>query len=68
MNKEENNKQFEKVDKITRIFTIIICCSLGAVFLAACTYMINLIGEEQNNAQTNTNNSAEVQNMNLVSM
>ena len=65
-NKAKEIKNFKKVDKITRIITIVICVILGSIFLAACVYMLSLINEEQKaNKNINTNT---VQNMNIVNM
>lgn len=64
-NKVKEIKNFNKIDKITRVITITTSVILGSVFLAACVYMLSLISEEQK-ANNNSNNT--VQNMNLVNM
>jgi len=64
-NKVKEIKNFNKIDKITRVITITTSVILGSIFLAACVYMLSLINEEQK-ANNNSNNT--VQNMNLVNM
>lgn len=62
-NKKENT--LKKIDKITKIFTIVVCVLLGSIFLAACAYMVKMINEEQSGTVSNTN---VPQNLSLVNM
>ena len=63
---EIKEKDFKKVDQITKIITIILCVCLGAVFLGACVYMMEMITAPQD--VQNTSDTNVPQNMNLVSM
>ena len=69
MKKTKAKKDFSRIDYITKNFLIVSCVVLGSIFLAACAYLITLIGDAQNEKQyDNSNNDKTVQNMNLVSM
>jgi len=69
MKKNKEKKDFSKIDYITKNFLIVSCVVLGSIFLAACAYLLMLIGDAQNEKQyVNSNNDKTVQNMNLVSM
>ena len=54
MLQEKQTQTIEKIDKITKIVMAIVCCCLGAIFLAACTYMIQMISTQEN-SQGNIN-------------
>ncbi len=62
----KDEKTFDKVNKITNIITITVCTCLGAIFVAACVYMLQLISTEQKK-QNNTSQN-QVQNMSVVEM
>lgn len=58
MEDEKNTKEkLEKIDKVTKIITIFVCTILGAIFLAACTYMLKMISSEQ---QENSNIKSQI--------
>ena len=45
--KNKTEEKLKKIDKVTNIVTILVCTILGAVFLAACTYMLKMINSNE---------------------
>ena len=46
--------EFEKIDKITRIITMVSCVVLGSIFIGACVYMLNKISNPPSSEQSNS--------------
>ena len=58
MKRNKAKKDFSRIDYITKNFLIVSCVVLGSIFLAACAYLLTLIGDAQNEKQyVNSNNS-----------